>query len=133
MTEPAAAENGGPSQADTATTPAASPPAEGAASGDAKPQEAKPQEGAGKPRFAPGQKRSRCRFCQERMATIDYKDIQNLQMLLTPQGKILSRRRSGNCARHQRLAQRAIKQARYIGFLSYTEGQLRGPRMGRNW
>ncbi len=84
-------------------------------------------------RFNPG-KRSRCRFCQEKVTRVDYKDVQNLQNLVSAQGKIVSRRRSGNCARHQRMVQRAIKQARYICLLSFTEGQMRGGRMpGRSW
>ena len=92
-------------------------------------------EGEEKPkgRFRPG-KRPRCRFCQDNVSRVDYKDVNNLQNLVSPQGKIVSRRRSGNCARHQRMVQKAIKQARYIGLLSYTEGQARGGRMpGRSW
>ena len=86
-----------------------------------------------KGRFRPG-KRPRCRFCQDNVSRVDYKDVNNLQNLVSPQGKIVSRRRSGNCARHQRMVQRAIKRARYIGLLSYTEGQARGGRMpGRSW
>ena len=89
--------------------------------------------GETKPRFRPG-KRPRCRFCQDNVSRVDYKDVNNLQNLVSPQGKIVSRRRSGNCARHQRMVQRAIKRARYIGLLSYTEGQARGGRMpGRSW
>jgi small subunit ribosomal protein S18 len=97
--------------------------------------EAMPDEDPDKPkgRFSSG-KRSRCRFCQDRATRVDYKDVNNLQNLVSAQGKIVSRRRSGNCARHQRMVQKAIKQARYIGLLSYTEGQARGPRApGRSW
>ncbi|MBN1341176.1 MAG: 30S ribosomal protein S18 [Phycisphaerae bacterium] len=60
-----------------------------------------------------------CRFCREKVREIDYKDIQALQKLLSGRGKIFSRKRSGNCAYHQRSAQRAIKRARFIGLLSY--------------
>ena len=107
----------------------ATPPgASGSSAEAAKAGETKPQG-----RFRPG-KRPRCRFCQDRVSRVDYKDVNNLQNLVSPQGKIVSRRRSGNCARHQRMVQRAIKRARYIGLLSYTEGQARGGRMpGRSW
>ncbi len=60
-----------------------------------------------------------CRFCREKIDQIDYKDIQSLQKLLSGRGKVFSRKRSGNCAFHQRSAQRAIKRARYIGLLPY--------------
>ena len=51
---------------------------------------------------------------------LDYKDTQTLEKLCTTQGKIFSRKRSGNCARHQRGAKVAIKRARYMALLSYT-------------
>lgn len=63
-----------------------------------------------------------CRFCVrgENELTIDYKDIKTLQGLLTDRGKIVPRRISGNCARHQRLLTRAVKRARHIALISYT-------------
>ena len=61
-----------------------------------------------------------CRFTVEKINYIDYKDVDVLQKLLTHRGKIYSRKRSGNCARCQRMAQRAIKRARFIGLLPYT-------------
>ena len=64
--------------------------------------------------------RRRCRFCREKVHGIDYKDTQTLEKLCTPQGKIFSRKRSGNCAKHQRAAKTAIQRARYIALLSYT-------------
>ena len=64
--------------------------------------------------------RSRCRFCGEKIKLLDYKDTQTLEKLCTSQGKIFSRKRSGNCARHQRAAKVAIKRARYMALLSYT-------------
>jgi small subunit ribosomal protein S18 len=60
-----------------------------------------------------------CRFCREKIREIDYKDIQSLQKLLSGRGKIFSRKRSGNCAFHQRSAQRAIKRSRFIGLLPF--------------
>lgn len=64
--------------------------------------------------------RNRCRFCREKVTRVDYKDVLTLQKLCSAQGRILSRKKSGNCAEHQRQVKRAIKQARYIGLLSYT-------------
>lgn len=60
-----------------------------------------------------------CRFCREKIKEIDYKDVQSLQKLLSGRGKVFSRKRSGNCAFHQRSAQRAIKRARFIGLLPF--------------
>ena len=62
---------------------------------------------------------SKCRFCREKMEEIDYKDLGSLQRLVTSQGKHLSRKRSGNCMRHQRLSRRALKHARFIGLMPF--------------
>ncbi|KKK83895.1 hypothetical protein LCGC14_2788790 [marine sediment metagenome] len=73
-----------------------------------------------------GQKKSRyreqtkCRFCRDKVREIDYKDVGALQKLTTQQGKMFSRKRSGNCARHQRSARRAIKRARFIALMPYV-------------
>ncbi len=80
----------------------------------------------GKPRGAVRKRKSRyreqskCRFCRDKVREIDYKDVLALQKLTTQQGKIFSRKRSGNCARHQRSARRAIKRARFLGLLPYV-------------
>ncbi|MFW6155396.1 MAG: 30S ribosomal protein S18 [Planctomycetota bacterium] len=63
---------------------------------------------------------SKCRFCREKVSEIDYKDTATLQKLSTDQGKLFSRKRSGNCARHQRSSRRAIKLARFMGLMPYT-------------
>lgn len=64
-------------------------------------------------------KENRCRFCRDGVKQIDYKDLNALLKLTSSQGKIFSRRRSGNCARHQRSAQTAIKRARFMALLPY--------------
>jgi len=51
---------------------------------------------------------------------VDYKDMPSLVKLLTPQGKMFSRKRSGNCARHQRMVKRAVKLARFMALLPYV-------------
>ena len=62
-----------------------------------------------------------CRFCQEKINQLDYKDTKRLERFITDRGKIVSRRSSGNCARHQRMVARTIKQARFIALLPYVK------------
>jgi len=71
-------------------------------------------------RYSQISERSRCRFCREKVTRVDYKDVLTLQKLCTSQGRIFSRKRSGNCAAHQRMVKQAIKQGRYIALLNYT-------------
>ena len=61
-----------------------------------------------------------CRFCVYKMTTIDYKDVPRLKKYITERGKILPRRISGNCARHQRMLTTAIKRSRNIALLPFT-------------
>ncbi|MHC4605883.1 MAG: 30S ribosomal protein S18 [Planctomycetota bacterium] len=65
-------------------------------------------------------KDNRCRFCRDKVDEVDYKDVVTLFKLCTGQGKLYSRKRSGNCAYHQRSVKRAIKRARYIGLIPYV-------------
>jgi len=67
--------------------------------------------------------RARCRFCREKAKDIDYKDLQSLQKLTTGQGKLFSRKRSGNCAKHQRRAKLALKRARFMALVPYVGNQ----------
>jgi small subunit ribosomal protein S18 len=69
------------------------------------------------PRF---RDRTKCRFCRLKMGPIDYKDVPTLTKLTTSQGKLFSRKRSGNCAYHQRSARLAIKRARFIGLMPFV-------------
>ena len=61
-----------------------------------------------------------CMFCVDRVEAIDYKDIARLRKYISERGKILSRRTTGTCARHQRDLTTAIKRARHIALLPYT-------------
>ncbi|MGB9679715.1 MAG: 30S ribosomal protein S18 [Thermoanaerobacteraceae bacterium] len=61
-----------------------------------------------------------CNFCADKVEQIDYKDIAKLRKYITERGKILPRRITGNCARHQRQLTTAIKRARQIALLPYT-------------
>jgi small subunit ribosomal protein S18 len=65
-------------------------------------------------------KRKNCAFCVEKVKEIDFKDGQRLRRFVTDRGKILPRRVSGNCAKHQRLLAVAIKRARELALLPYT-------------
>ena len=64
-------------------------------------------------------KDNRCRFCRDKTGEVDYKQIQMLFKLCTGQGKLYSRKRSGNCAFHQRSSQQAIKRARFMAMIPY--------------
>ena len=61
-----------------------------------------------------------CAFCVEKVEYIDYKDAAKLRRFITERGKILPRRISGNCAKHQRQVTLAIKRARNIALLPFT-------------
>ena len=68
-------------------------------------------------------KRSRkkvCAFCVDKIAQIDYKDVPRLRRFLSERGKIIPRRVTGTCARHQRQLTTAIKRARHLAFLPYV-------------
>ncbi|MCI0183300.1 MAG: 30S ribosomal protein S18 [Acidibacillus sp.] len=73
------------------------------------------------PRKGRGGKRKRvCQFCVDKITLVDYKEANRLTKYLTERGKILPRRISGNCARHQRQVTVAIKQARQVALMPYT-------------
>ncbi len=61
-----------------------------------------------------------CAFCVDKVEQIDYKDAAKLRRFITERGKILPRRISGNCAKHQRQVTVAIKRARNIALLPFT-------------
>ncbi|MFA5038193.1 MAG: 30S ribosomal protein S18 [Candidatus Omnitrophota bacterium] len=66
-------------------------------------------------------RRKTCRFCEEKAVSLDYKDIKRLERLVSERGKILSRRVTGVCARHQRWVQEAVKKARFIALLPFLK------------
>lgn len=70
-----------------------------------------------KTRRAP--RRKVCAFCTEKVA-IDYKDVARIKRFITEKGKILPRRQTGTCAKHQRELATAIKRARYMALIPYT-------------
>jgi small subunit ribosomal protein S18 len=66
-------------------------------------------------------KRRVCGFCVDKIKLIDYKDVPRLRRYLTDRGKILPRRISGNCAGHQRQVTLAIKRARNVALIPFTQ------------
>jgi len=71
-------------------------------------------------------KKLKCRFCPDgcdrspRPVYVDYKDVRMLRTMTDREGRIVSRRRTGNCAKYQRAVRLAILRARFIGLLPYV-------------
>ena len=66
-------------------------------------------------------RRKHCRLCADKVTFVDYKEVMFLRNFTTERGKIIPRRITGNCAKHQRLVTRAIKRARNIALLPFTQ------------
>ncbi|MGH9379229.1 MAG: 30S ribosomal protein S18 [Thermoanaerobaculia bacterium] len=73
-----------------------------------------------RPQRSAFRRRKVCRFCVDKVDSIDYKDVRTLQNYLAERSKILPARISGTCARHQRQLQLAIKRARHLALLPFT-------------
>jgi small subunit ribosomal protein S18 len=71
-------------------------------------------------------RRKVCQFCTDNINHVDYKDIARLRRHVGERGKIEPRRKLGTCARHQRSVTVAIKRARYIALLPFTNSAPRG-------
>jgi small subunit ribosomal protein S18 len=65
-------------------------------------------------------RRKVCKFCVDRLSLADYKDVRRLKNFVTERGKIIPRRISGSCARHQRQLTHAIKRARTVAIVPYV-------------
>jgi len=61
-----------------------------------------------------------CHYCVEKQDRVNYKDVDKLRKYTSERGKIIPRRVTGNCAKHQRLLTEAIKRARYMALLPYS-------------
>ena len=66
-------------------------------------------------------KRKVCMFCADKVEYIDYKDTAKLRRYVSERGKIVPRRISGNCAKHQRQLTTAIKRARHVALLPFID------------
>ena len=75
---------------------------------------------AARPQNPNRRRRKVCAFCEDKIDYIDYKDAGRLRKYISERGKILPRRVSGTCAKHQRELQKAIKRAREVALLPYV-------------
>jgi small subunit ribosomal protein S18 len=66
-----------------------------------------------------------CQFCAENVVAIDYKEVSLLRQYVNERGRIHARRKTGTCAKHQRILSRAIKRARQMALLPYTAQHVR--------
>jgi small subunit ribosomal protein S18 len=66
-------------------------------------------------------RRKVCKFCADRVALVDYKDARRLRNFVTERGKIIPRRISGSCARHQRQLTHAIRRSRTLSLIPYVQ------------
>jgi small subunit ribosomal protein S18 len=88
---------------------------------EVKPPEAPAPEGPRQmPPRVPRFKRKGCRFCQNKNLVIDYKSVEILERFITERGKILPRRITGTCSKHQRSVALAIKRARILSLLPFV-------------
>jgi small subunit ribosomal protein S18 len=76
-------------------------------------------------------KKKPCSFCQHGVVTVDYKDLAQLRKYISDRGKIRGRKVSGNCQQHQRDVTDAIKTARELALLPYTQRTVTERRGGR--
>ncbi len=73
-------------------------------------------------------RRKVCSFCDAKVEVIDYKDAEKLRGYISDRAKIAPRRRTGTCAKHQRILARAIKRARHLALLPYVPAHI--PKVG---
>jgi ribosomal protein S18 len=78
-----------------------------------------------------GVKKKPCSFCQHGVGAVDYKDLAQLRKYISDRGKIRGRKVSGNCQQHQRDITDAIKTARELALLPYTQRTVTERRSGR--
>lgn len=63
-----------------------------------------------------------CLLCEAKITYVDYKDTQFLRRFMSPHAKILGRKRTGSCQKHQKLVTRALKRARHMALLPFVAG-----------
>lgn len=74
-------------------------------------------------RYVP--RRKVCAFCADKIDVVDYKDVGRLRRYLSDRARIEPRRKTGTCAKHQRMVSVALKRARHLALLPFTAEQLR--------
>src|SRR5438093_8221000 len=81
--------------------------------------------GSGGSRFGRRPRRKMCTFCADKIKLIDYKDTPRLRRFLSDRARIEPRRKTGTCAKHQRMLTTALKRARHMALLPYTAEHVR--------
>jgi small subunit ribosomal protein S18 len=66
------------------------------------------------------QVKKNCYFCTNKITTVDYKDGQILRRFMSPHAKIMNRKKTGSCPKHQRMITLALKRARHMAFLPFV-------------
>jgi small subunit ribosomal protein S18 len=61
-----------------------------------------------------------CLFCTEKISFVDYKDVQFIRRFMSPHAKIMPSRKTGTCAKHQRIVAQALKRARHMALLPFV-------------
>lgn len=116
----------------TPAAPAPSAPAAPAAPASSAPAPSGPprgrpdREGGRRGRYGGPRPPKVCPFCSQKVKYIDFKQADQLRRFLTERGKIKARRKVGTCAKHQRRLALAIKRARHVALLPFTNEQARG-------
>ena len=94
--------------------------------GDRRGSDGGDRRGSFRPRRGGPRRRNRvCQFCVENAKSIDYKSVSLLRQYINERGRILPRRRTAACAKHQRMLSGAIKRARHLALLPYTGEHVR--------
>lgn len=65
-------------------------------------------------------RRKVCKFCVDKIGMVDYKDVKRLRTFISERGKVIPRRISGSCARHQRQLTTALKRARNVALIPFV-------------
>lgn len=65
--------------------------------------------------------KKKCELCTEQIKHVDYKDVTLLRRFISTHGKLVTGKRSGNCAKHQRMVTRAVKRARFLALVPFAE------------
>ena len=68
----------------------------------------------------PTNEKKNCYLCENKISYVDYKDVQFLRKFMSPYAKILGRKKTGSCQKHQKLITRALKRARHMALMPFV-------------
>jgi small subunit ribosomal protein S18 len=120
-TSKAPAENSAPESAPASAAPAPRPSRGAPQQGRGPRRQDRPDRRGGRRRFRP--RRKVCSFCVDKVTHIDYKEVDTLRRFVDNHGKIIPRRKTGTCAKHQRRLAMAVKRARHLALLPFVAGR----------